>query len=130
MMILLLKVRDLVLMNKSDIKLVLILLSISIVGIIVFKFFSKSGGSALVYHDGVLIKTIDLSINDRYVVNGDNGDVVIVVNDGKIKVDSENSPLHLCSRQGYISNTYESIVCLPNKIVINISGDSLDAVVK
>lgn len=117
-------------MNKSDIKLVLILLGISVIGIIVFKFFSKSGGSALVYHDGVLIKTIDLSINDRYVVNGDNGDVVIVVNDGKIKVDSENSPLHLCSRQGYISNTYESIVCLPNKIVINISGDSLDAVVK
>ena len=117
-------------MNKSDIKLVLILLSISLIGIIAFKFFSKSGGSALVYHDGVLIKTIDLSINDRYVVNGDNGDVVIVVNDGKIKVDEENSPLHLCSKQGYISNTYESIVCLPNKIVINISGDELDAVVK
>ena len=117
-------------MNKSDIKLVLILLSISLIGIIAFKFFSKNGGSALVYHDGVLIKTIDLSINDRYVVNGDNGDVVIVVNDGKIKVDEENSPLHLCSKQGYISNTYESIVCLPNKIVINISGDELDAVVK
>ena len=130
MIIVLLRVRGLVLMNKSDIKLVLVLLSISLIGIIVFKFFSKSGGSALVYHDGVLIKTIDLSINDRYVVNGDNGDVVIVVNDGKIKVDEENSPLHLCSKQGYISNTYESIVCLPNKIVINISGDELDAVVK
>ena len=130
MIIVLLKVRDLVLMNKSDIKLVLILLSVSIIGIVVFKLFSKSGESALVYHDGELIKTIDLSINDRYVVNGDNGDVVIVVNDGKIKVDEENSPLHLCSKQGYISNTYESIVCLPNKIVINISGDELDAVVK
>ena len=117
-------------MNKSDIKLVLILLGISVIGIIVFKLFSKNGGSALVYHDGELIKTIDLSINDRYVVNGDNGDVVIVVSNGKIKVDEENSPLHLCSKQGYISNTYESIVCLPNKIVINISGDELDAVVK
>lgn len=117
-------------MNKSDIKLVFVLLCISIIGVILFNFFGKSGRSALVYHDGVLIKTIDLSIDDRYVVNGDNGDVVIVVNDGKIRVDSENSPLHLCSRQGYISNTYESIVCLPNKIVINISGDELDAVVK
>lgn len=117
-------------MNKSDIKLVFVLLIVSIIGVVVFKFLGKSGGSALVYYDGELIETIDLSIDDRYIVNGFNGDVVIVVNDGKIKVDEENSPLHLCSRQGYISDTYESIVCLPNKIVINISGDELDAVVK
>lgn len=117
-------------MNKSDLKLVFVLLVISIIGVVVFKLIGKSGGSALVYYDGELIKTIDLSIDNKYVVNGDNGDVVIVVNGGKIKVDTENSPLHLCSKQGYISNTYESIVCLPNKIVINISGDELDAVVK
>ena len=117
-------------MNKSDIKLVIVLLIVSIIGVIVFKLVGESGGSALVYHDGELIKTIDLSIDNKYVVNGDNGDVVIVVSGGKIKVDEENSPLHLCSKQGYISNTYESIVCLPNKIVINISGYELDAVVK
>ena len=117
-------------MNKSDIKLVLVLLIISFIGVILYKCFGKSGGSALVYHDGVLVKTIDLSVDNEYVVNGDNGDVVIVVNDGKIKVEDENSPLHLCSHQGYISNTYESIVCLPNKIVINISGDDIDTVVK
>ena len=117
-------------MNKSDLKLVFVLLFISIICVVVFKLIGKSGGSALVYHDGELIKTIDLSIDNKYVVSGDNGDVVIVVSGGKIKVDEENSPLHLCSKQGYISNTYESIVCLPNKIVINISGDDLDAVVK
>ena len=130
MITVLLKVRVLVHMNKSDIKLFLFLLIISFLGIVIFRFFSNNGKSALVYHDGNLIKTIDLSINDKYIVNGDNGDVVIVVNDGKVKVDTENSPLHLCSLQGYISNTYESIVCLPNKIVINISGEELDTVVK
>ena len=117
-------------MNKSDLKLVFVLLFVSIICVVLFKLIGKSGGSALVYHDGELIKTIDLSIDNKYVVSGDNGDVVIVVSGGKIKVDEENSPLHLCSKQGYISNTYESIVCLPNKIVINISGDDLDAVVK
>ena len=117
-------------MNKNDIKLVLFLFIISIVLIILFKLFQGNGSSAFVYHDGVLVQTIPLSHNDRYVVTGDNGEVVIIVKDGKIKVDEENSPLHLCSRQGYISNTYESIVCLPNKIVINISNDELDAGVK
>lgn len=117
-------------MNKSDIKLVLIVFFISMIFIIFYKIFSNNGKQALVYHDGILVKTIDLSIDANYVVDGDNGDVLINVRGGKVKVESENSPLHLCSRQGYIDNTYESIVCLPNKIVINISGDDIDTVVK
>ena len=117
-------------MNKSDIKLIGILLVISIIGVLSFKFFSKKGSSAYVYHDGNLVLTIDLSIDNEYVVDGDLGDVSIVVRDGKIKVEDETSPLHLCSLQGFIDNSTESIVCLPNKIVINIGDNEYDAVVK
>lgn len=117
-------------MNKSDIKLILAVLFISLIFIAGYRFLNHSGREALVYHAGVLIKTIDLSIDADYVVDGDNGDVLINVRSGKIKVEDENSPLHLCSRQGYIGDTYESIVCLPNRIVINISGEELDTVVK
>ena len=117
-------------MNKSDIKLVGILLAVSLIGILGFKLFSKSGNSAFVYHDGSLVLTIDLSVDKEYVVDGDLGDVVIVVRDGRIKVEDETSPLHLCSKQGFIDNSTESIVCLPNKVVINIGSSDLDAVVK
>ena len=126
----LLRVKVLVVMNKSDFKLVGILLIISLIGILGFKFFSKSGTSAYVYHDGNLILTIDLSVDKEYVVDGDLGDVVIVVRDGKIKVEEETSPLHLCSKQGFIDSSTQSIVCLPNKIVINIGDNLYDAVVK
>jgi len=126
----LLKVKVLVSMNKSDIKLVFILLVISIIGIVCFKFFSKSGSSAYVYHDGNLVLVIDLGVDNSYVVSGDLGDVFIEVLDGRIKVEDETSPLHLCSKQGFISNSNESIVCLPNKIVINIGGNEYDAVVR
>ncbi len=117
-------------MNKNDIKLVIVLLFVSIIGIICFKFLSKKGVNAYVYHDGNLVLTIDLSIDDDYVVQGDLGDVLIVVRDGKIKVDNEISPLHLCSLQGFVSDSNQSIVCLPNKVVINIGDSELDAVVK
>ena len=117
-------------MNKSDVKLVCILLAVSIVGILGFKFFSKKGESAYVYHDGNLVLTIDLGIDNDYVVHGDLGDVSIVVRGGKIKVEDETSPLHLCSKQGFIDSELESIVCLPNKIVINIGSSDLDAVVR
>lgn len=130
MIIVLLKVKVLEGMNKSDIKLVSILLFVSIIGVVCFRFFSKKGNSAYVYHDGNLILTIDLSIDNDYVVDGDLGDVFIVVRDGKIKVEDETSPLHLCSLQGFVSGSNESIVCLPNKIVINLGDSDLDAVVK
>jgi len=117
-------------MNKSDIKLVCILLFVSIIGVLCFRFFSKKGNSAYVYHDGNLVLTIDLGINNDYVVEGDLGDVLIVVRDGKIKVEDETSPLHLCSLQGFVSDSNQSIVCLPNKVVINIGSSEFDAVVK
>jgi len=130
MIIVLLKVKVLVNMNKSDIKLIAVLLILSFWGILSFKFFSKKGSSAYVYHDGNLVLTIDLSIDNDYVVDGDLGDVSIVVRDGKIKVEDENSPLHLCSLQGFIDSSNESIVCLPNKVVINVGGNDFDAVVR
>ena len=130
MIIVLLRVKVLVSMNKSDIKLVIVLLFISIIGVLCFRIFSKKGESAYVYHDGNLVLTIDLNVDNDYVVDGDLGDVLIVVRDGKIKVEDETSPLHLCSLQGFVSDSNESIVCLPNKIVINIGGSDLDAVVR
>jgi hypothetical protein len=117
-------------MNKSDLKLILILLLISFFGFCFFKFFSRKGSNAFVYHDGNLVLTIDLNIDNDYVVQGDNGDVSIIVRNGKIKVSSENSPLHLCSLQGFVDDSNQSIVCLPNKIVINIGDNLYDAVVK
>ena len=47
-----------------------------------------------------------------------------IVKNKKIKVLKEDSPLHLCSKQGYISKSYESIICLPNKIVIKLENNS------
>ena len=39
-----------------------------------------------------------------------NGNVKIVVKNNKIKVAKENSPKHLCSKQGYINNSTEIIM--------------------
>ena len=117
-------------MNKSDFKLIGVLLFFSIIGLIFFKVFEKKGDSAYVYYDGSRVLTSDLGIDNDYVVKGYLGDVVIAVRDGKIKVEDETSPLHLCSLQGFIDSSNESIVCLPNKVVINIGYSELDAVVR
>ncbi|MDD3392615.1 MAG: NusG domain II-containing protein [Bacilli bacterium] len=114
-------------MNKNDIKLVIVVLFISILG---FDFYYLNRDNnpkiAVVYYDNEQVLTIDLSIIEerKYTVTGFNGEVTFKTLDGKIKVESENSPYHLCSKQGYISESYETIICLPNKIVVKIESSS------
>ena len=121
--------------NKNDFKLIIIILIFSIIGILTLNLFKNNNSKiAKVYYNSELILEIDLSNKEEkeYTVKGYNGDVKIITKDGKIKVNSEKSPLHLCSKQGYIENTHESIVCLPNKIVIEIEDNKneIDTVVK
>ena len=120
-------------MNKQDILLVSIILVIVFSIALIFKITeNKNINSAFVYYEDKLVLTIDLSKTEQeYTVKGYNGAVTIIAGNGKIKVKEEDSPLHLCSKQGYISKSYESIVCLPNKIFIKLEDDSsLDAIVK
>jgi hypothetical protein len=84
------------------------------------------------YGDGDTL-FIDLTIKEKktYEVEGYYGIVKIEAVNGKVRVLEETSPLHLCSKQGYISETYESIICLPNKVIINIEADDeLDTIIK
>ena len=118
-------------MNKNDFKLIVVI--VLIVGVLfLFRLINEhKANTALVYHGSEVILKIDLNINNEYTVNGDNGNVVIKVLDKKIKVVEENSPYHLCSKQGYISNSGESIICLPNRIIIELpKNDDVDVEVK
>lgn len=121
-------------MNKQDGILIFILIILSLLGMAFFYLSEKDGPKkAVIYYEDQVVLEIDLTQKEEktYQVEGFNGMVTIESKDGKVKVASENSPLHLCSKQGYISSSYETIVCLPNKIVVAIeANDSLDAVAK
>ena len=120
-------------MNKQDKMLILIIFIIFIILFLVFKITEKKDNlNALIYYENNLILTIDLNTEEKeYIVDGYNGKVKLLAGNGKIKVSDEISPLNLCSKMGYISKSYEQIVCLPNKIIIKIdSKDELDTVVE
>lgn len=120
-------------MNKQDIILAsALVVLVSIIYLILNITNNNETNNAYVYYDDELVLTIDLTDEIKeYVVEGYNGPVTITAGEGKIKVEDEESPLHLCSKQGYISKSYESIICLPNKIVITLGNEEeLDAVVK
>ena len=118
-------------MNKKDIYLVIVVLIISLFCLFLIKINEKKGNTANVYYEDKLVLSIDLNDKTKrtYEVEGYNGKLSILTENGKVKVVEENSPKHLCSKQGFIENAFESIICLPNKIVIKIEDNSLDGVV-
>jgi len=77
-----------------------------------------------------------ISIDDDafiYIVQGDNGDVVIEYRDHKVGVIDEISPQNICQKQGFSNSPLSPITCLPNQIVIIITAprtdDDLDDIV-
>ncbi|MDO4377318.1 MAG: NusG domain II-containing protein [bacterium] len=111
-------------MNKNDI---ILILTVSLITILLFVIPTRNSNYAYVYYDGTKIKEISLDKDDKYIVQGYNGNIVIEVKNKKIRVVEENSNNHLCSKQGFTNSI--PIVCLPNKIVIDFSNDNnLDTV--
>ncbi|MFV0274857.1 MAG: NusG domain II-containing protein [Bacilli bacterium] len=118
-------------MKKGDLILIVMILLISLLSLFLFNKDKMVASKAIVYHDNEEILKIDLNINKKYEVFGDLGKVIIKVNNKKIEVIEETSKNNICSKQKKTNNVYESIICLPNKIVIELIGESkLDGVVK
>ena len=121
-------------MNKNDLKLLGIVLIVIMIIFGMFLVFDNDNKKyALVYYEDNLVLTIDLNLEQEkdYKVMGYNGEIIIKAKNNKVKVEQENSPLHICSKQGWIEKSYEAIVCLPNKIVIKIEDKKeIDTVVK
>lgn len=78
---------------------------------------------AIVTHKDKEVLRINMNNNGYYTVKGDLGEVVIQVEDGKVRVAEEKSPLNYCSIQGWVANTNIPIVCLPNSIIIVIDAN-------
>ena len=73
----------------------------------------------LVFHKNNLIKTISAEEKDlNIILTGTKGDVLLNIGNKKAKVLSSSCTHKTCVNSGSISNSGESIVCIPNELVI------------
>ncbi len=95
----------------------------------------ERGTIARVTFNGNVLSEIDLSAVDSpssFIVTGEAGSNTIAVEQGRIRVTEADCPDQVCVNQGWISDSALPIVCLPNKLVIEIIGGEgdLDVAVK
>lgn len=84
-----------------------------------------SSGSDLmveVYQNGRLIRQIPLCENTTFTVTGVYENTILI-KDSAVYVSEASCPGNDCVRSGRISRSGQSIICLPNKLEIRISGE-------
>ncbi len=117
---------------KNDLILVAALLVLAAAGFVLFNAFKQAGDYAVVSVDGSEVARYPLDKEletDIITVSGTN---TLVIKEGKASVSSASCPDLICVGHREISNVGETIVCLPNKVVISIekaNDDELDLAV-
>lgn len=115
-------------MKKGDKALfVIFLLSLALSGIFFLqrKFAEEKNLHAEIMQDSRIVRTIELKKGESYdiPIKAD-GFNLISVRDGSISITSSDCRNEDCMKMGTISHGGESIICLPNRLSIRISGSS------
>ena len=100
-------------------------LAVSLLAAAVVRLASPGGSVAEITVDGQVVERIDLDrVTEGYTftVEDEWGSNTIQVEPGRIRVLEADCPDQVCVRQGWISDEVTPIVCLPHRLVIQVSG--------
>ena len=102
--------------------LLLLLLVSSVSGIFISREAMPRGSDVIVEVEGRTAYTFTLDTARTFSVPGPFGETVIEIKDRKVRVKEAHCPNRICEKQGWVANGV--IVCLPNRIVISVGGES------
>lgn len=118
----------------GDIVIVLLLLALSFVPLGIFTYQSIQAGSGVLYArilvDGEEIKIISLEDDGEseiFEYEDEQGNLNIVYREGNtVRMHEASCKDQLCVCKGVIGRVGETIVCLPNRFVVEVMSDSSD----
>ncbi|MEW8993968.1 NusG domain II-containing protein [Clostridium sp.] len=116
------------LMKKMDIVIIIILLIVSFIPYIMLKNYQKGYEGinyAIISIDGEEKKRIELkeALDEEFTFNSSYGINKVVVHNMKIGIVDADCKDRICIDEGFIGEVGERIVCLPNRLIIEIVGE-------
>lgn len=100
--------------------------AVLIVCLAIFAFINlnkKEGSRLVITVDGEVYDTLDLNKDTVFTVKGKNGAFnTFEIKDGYVNMLEASCPDKLCVHQKNIHYNHETIVCLPNKVVLEVAG--------
>lgn len=86
-------------------------------------FFSDPPVSVTISVDGAEVMTLDLNQDcDETIESPGGGTNRVIIKNGAVHMEEASCPDKVCVKQGAVSETGQSIVCLPNRVIVTITG--------
>ena len=119
-------------MKKNDLILIGIILFIALAFLAYRNISKEKGDMVIVKVDGKLYQKLPLDQNTTLNIKGvDGGTNTLTIKDGYAYITDASCPDKICKNHKKIRYNKESIICLPNKVIIEIQSNKkidLDAV--
>ena len=86
---------------------------------------SPGGGTVQVRVAGAVTAGYPLDVDASYTITGANGGTnLLVIEDGAARIEEASCPDGVCVHTGRIRRNGQSIVCLPNQVVVEIVSET------
>jgi hypothetical protein len=80
---------------------------------------------AIIRSGGKIFKEVALSRNQQIEVPGPLGVTIISIQNRKARIASDPSPRQYCVRQGWLQQSGEIALCLPNQVSVELAGSRI-----
>lgn len=111
---------------KNDIILIAALVILALVAGVALLLFKSEGDTVSVSVDGKVIAEYPLFEDLEVEIESDGGYNILVIAGGEARVERASCPDGICSAHRAISRDGESIICLPNKVVVEVHAAESD----
>lgn len=111
---------------RLDIVLIAVLLLLSLSFLLITLFNKREGAVALVEVDGAVVGRYPLSVDGVFVLNG--GTNVLIIEEGTARLVESHCPDRTCELTGRVRYVGQTIVCLPNRLSVTVTGDTQNGV--
>ncbi|MEO6976616.1 MAG: NusG domain II-containing protein [Gallionella sp.] len=79
---------------------------------------------AIIRSGGKIFREVALSRNQQIEVPGPLGVTIVSIQNRKARIASDPSPRQYCVRQGWLKQSGEIALCLPNQVSVELAGSS------
>ncbi len=75
-----------------------------------------------IYQSGKLFAELDLMANRTMQVPGPLGETTVQIAQGRVRIAADPSPRQYCVKAGWLTETGQTAICLPNRTSIELTG--------
>lgn len=103
-------------MKKGDIFIILSVVAVFVASIVLLFAVSKQGSRVIIKQNNKIVYDKSIAINNTVKTESN----TVTIKDGKVYMSQSNCKNQICVKTNEIKKKGESIICLPNKVTVEI----------